>query len=44
MSTTMSVRMEPELEQRPDRLAQATERSRSYLTAQAIREFVDLNE
>ena len=44
MSATMSVRLEPGLEQRPDRLAQATQRSKSSLAAQAIRDFVDLNE
>lgn len=44
MSTTMTVRLEPELKQRLDRLADATQRSKSFLAAQAIREFVDLNE
>lgn len=44
MSTTMTVRLEPELEQRLEQLAQATERSKPFLAAQAIREFVDLNE
>ena len=40
----MTVRLEPELKQRLEQLAQATERSKSFLAAQAIREFVDLNE
>ena len=44
MSTTMTVRLEPELKHRLEQLAQATERSKSFLAAQAIREFVDLNE
>ena len=44
MSTTMTVRLEPELKQRLEQLAQATERSKSFLAAQAIREFVNLNE
>ena len=44
MSTTMTIRLEPALKQRLERLAQSTERSRSFLAAQAIREFVDLNE
>ena len=44
MSTTMTVRLEPELKQRLDRLADATKRSKSFLAAQAIRDFVDLNE
>ena len=44
MSTTMTIRLEPELKQRLDRLAEATQRSKSFLAAQAIRDFVDLNE
>ena len=44
MSATMSVRLEPGLEQRLDRLARATQRSKACLAVQAIREFVDLNE
>ena len=44
MSVTMTVRLEPELDQRLDRLAEAAQRSKSFLAAQAIRDFVDLNE
>ena len=44
MSATMTIRLEPALKQRLDHLAEATQRSRSFLAAQAIREFVDLNE
>ncbi len=44
MSTTMTIRLEPELKSRLDQLAQATDRSRSYLAAEAIRDFIDLNE
>ena len=44
MSATMTIRLEPALKQRLDHLAQATQRSKSFLAAQAIREFVDLNE
>lgn len=44
MSATMTIRLEPELKQRLDCLAEATQRSKSFLAAQAIREFVDLNE
>ena len=44
MSTTMTLRLEPELKQRLDHLAEATQRSKSFPAAQAIREFVDLNE
>ena len=44
MSTTMTIRLEPELKQRLDRLAEATQRSRSFLAAEALRDFVELNE
>ncbi len=44
MSTTLTIRIEPELKDRLDQLAGATQRSRSFLAAEAIREFVDLNE
>ena len=44
MSATMTIRLEPALKQRLDRLAESTQRSKSFLAAQAIREFVDLNE
>ena len=44
MSATMTIRLEPLLKQRLDRLAESTQRSKSFLAAQAIREFVDLNE
>ena len=44
MSATMTIRLEPALKQRLDHLADATQRSKSFLAAQAIREFVDLNE
>ena len=40
----MTIRMSPELKQRLDHLAEATQRSKSFLAAQAIREFVELNE
>jgi predicted transcriptional regulator len=44
MSTTMTIRLEAELKQRLDRLAEVTKRSKSFLAAEALREFVDLNE
>ncbi len=43
-SSTMTIRLEEELKQRLDRLAAATHRSRSYLAAQAVREYIELNE
>lgn len=44
MSATVTIRLESELKQRLDRLAEAMQRSKSFLAAQAIRDFVDLNE
>jgi RHH-type rel operon transcriptional repressor/antitoxin RelB len=44
MSTTMTIRLEPELKQRLDRLAKVTQRSKSFLAAEALRDFVELNE
>jgi predicted transcriptional regulator len=44
MSTTMTVRLEPDLKERLDLLAEATHRSKSFLAAEAIREYVELNE
>jgi RHH-type transcriptional regulator, rel operon repressor / antitoxin RelB len=44
MSTTMTLRLEDEVKDRLDRLAEATQRSKSFLAAEAIREFVDNNE
>ena len=44
MSTTMTVRLEDEVRDRLDQLAEATQRSRSFLAAEAIRAFVETNE
>lgn len=44
MSTTMTIRIEDEVKERLDRLAESTNRSRSYLAAEAIRAFVETNE
>ena len=44
MSTTMTVRLDPELKERLEQLAQATRRSKSFLAAEAVRDFVELNE
>ena len=43
-STTMTIRLEPNLKERLDQLAEATHRSKSLLAAEAIREFLELNE
>lgn len=44
MSTTMTIRLEPDLKRRLDQLAEATHRSKSFLAAEALRDFVELNE
>lgn len=44
MSTTMTLRLEDDVKARLDKLADATHRSKSYLAAEAIREFVENNE
>ena len=44
MSTTMTIRLDPELKKRLDDLSQATHRSKSFLAAEALRDFVELNE
>lgn len=44
MSTTMTVRLENDIKDRLDALAEATQRSKSFLAAEAIRSFVENNE
>ncbi|CAG1017792.1 hypothetical protein BURC_02487 [Burkholderiaceae bacterium] len=44
MSTTMTIRIEDDVKDRLDVLAEATQRSKSFLAAEAIREYVELNE
>ena len=44
MSTTMSVRLDKEIKKRLDDLADVTQRSKSFLAAEAIREYVENNE
>ncbi|MCH9828633.1 MAG: CopG family ribbon-helix-helix protein [Gammaproteobacteria bacterium] len=44
MSTTMTIRLEDDARDRLDKLAEATQRSRSFLAAEAIREYLELNE
>jgi len=43
-STTMTIRLEPELKLRLDKLSAATHRSKSFLAAEAVREFIEINE
>ena len=44
MSATMTIRLETGLKDRLEKLAEATQRSKSFLAAEAIRDFVDVNE
>ena len=44
ISVTMTLRLNDDLNQRLDRLSKATGRTKSFLAAEAIREFVDFNE
>jgi RHH-type rel operon transcriptional repressor/antitoxin RelB len=43
-TTTMTIRLEHELKIRLDKLSKATHRSKSFLAAEAVREFIELNE
>lgn len=44
MSTTMTIRLEDDIKERLDQLAGATQRSKSYLAAEAVRAYVENNE
>jgi RHH-type transcriptional regulator, rel operon repressor / antitoxin RelB len=44
MTTTMTIRLESAVKKRLDRLSTATKRSKSFLAAEAIREYVSINE
>ena len=44
MSTTMTIRLEEDTKARLDALAESTNRSRSFLAAEAIRQYIALNE
>lgn len=44
MRDVMTVRVEPEVKTKLDKLAKATARTKSFLIADAIREYVELNE
>jgi RHH-type rel operon transcriptional repressor/antitoxin RelB len=43
-STTFTVRVDPIVKKRLEKLAKSTGRSRSYLAAEAINEYLDINE
>jgi len=44
MTTTMTIRLNTKLKQQLDRLAKATNRSKSFLAAEALRDFIEINE
>lgn len=44
MSATMTIRLEEDVKLRLDKLADSTHRSKSFLAAEAIRQYVDNNE
>jgi len=44
MSTTMTIRLEDGIKNRLDQLANVTQRSKSFLAAEAIAAYVDTNE
>jgi predicted transcriptional regulator len=44
MSTTMTVRLDDDVKDRLEVLAEATQRSKSFLAAEAIRSYVESNE
>jgi predicted transcriptional regulator len=43
-STTFTVRVEPEVKKRLETLAKSTGRTRSFLAAEALNEYLDVNE
>jgi RHH-type transcriptional regulator, rel operon repressor / antitoxin RelB len=43
-STTFNVRVETDVKKRLEKLAKSTGRSRSFLAAEALREYLDVNE
>jgi len=44
MSEPVTLRLDPKTRKRLDKLAKATERSRAALAADAVRQYLDLNE
>ncbi|HEY1677545.1 MAG TPA: CopG family transcriptional regulator [Candidatus Sulfotelmatobacter sp.] len=40
----VTLRLDPKLKNRQDRLAESTSRSRSFVATEAIREYIELNE
>ena len=44
MGAVITIRVDDETRERLDKLAQATQRTRSFLAAEALREYLDLQE
>ncbi len=44
MSSTMTIRLDDTMKNRLDDLAQATHRSKSFLAAEAIQKYIEVNE
>lgn len=44
MSSTMTIRLDDTIKNRLDRLAQATHRTKSFLAAEAIQKYLEVNE
>jgi len=42
--SVLTLRIDPRLRKKLDKLAESTQRSRAFLAAEAIREYVDVNE
>ena len=43
-TTVLSLRLDPKLKKRLDKLAKSTRRSRAFLAAEALEQYVELNE
>ena len=43
-SSVLTLRLDPKLKKKLDRLSSAMSRSRSFVAAEAIREYIDLND
>ncbi len=43
-SSTMTIRLDADIKARLDKLADVTHRSKSFLAAEAVREYIELNE
>lgn len=43
-TTTMTIRLEPEMKYRLDQLAEVTQRSKSFLASEAINEYLKVHE